>query len=267
MTGTMENAGTGEKEPPPRSRGVFSDIRAFLLHKPAIPTLIAFNSEEERENYSQRIMQRLGIDVEKFVILNIHKIGIEAPATYVFEELLDWNGDSTCWPNHIAEVDRVKGSLEHIHIYMLGWKKYPFGLRNGFLGLKYIPLFDLDAIRIRHLPEPSDFDNARYLLYECSGGYPIGIFAIYVRSSIAQQGEKEQTQMFMVVGFNFYGRKDLSRRRIINRTWEKVHNRVTANIMNRFKQLCEWRLQKLTSMLLDPAARGAYSHGPGDFLS
>lgn len=262
MTGTMDNAGTGVKEPPPRSRGIFSDIRAFLLHKPEIPTLIAFNSEEERENYSQRIMQRLGIDVEKFVILNIHKIGIEAPATYVFEELLEWNGDSTCWPNHIAEVERVDGSLEHIHIYMLGWKQYPFGFRHGFLGLKYIPLFDLDAIRFRHLPEPSDFDSARYLLYECSGGYPIGIFAIYVRSSIAQQGEREQTQMFMVVGFNFYGRKDLSRRRIINRTWEKIHNRVTANIMNRFKQLCEWRLQKLRHAAGPRGAGGLFAR-PG----
>lgn len=247
MADTLEKTGTEIREPPPRSRGIFSDIRAFLLHKPEIPTLIDFDSEEERENYSQRIMQRLGIDVEKYVILNIHKIGIEAPATYVFEELLGWSGDSTCWPNHIAEVERVDDSLEHIHIYLLGRKRYPFGLGDGFFGLKFIPLFDLDAIRFRHFPDSSDCDSARYLLYECSGGYPIGIFAIYVRSSIAQQGEKEQTQMFMVVGFNFYGRKDLSRRRIINRTWERIHNRVTANTMNRFKQLCEWRFQKITS--------------------
>jgi hypothetical protein len=234
-----------DKVPPNRSRGVFSDICSFLMHRPAIPTLIEFNSDEERENYSKRIMQRLGIDVEKYVILNIHKIGICTPAKYVFEELLEWNGDSTCWPNNIAAVERVDGSLEHIHIYLFGWKKYPPFFKKGIFGLKYIPLFDLDAIKFKHLPDPSDFDSARYLLYRCSGGYPIGIFAIYVRSSIAPQGEKEQTQMFMVVGFNFYGREDWSRYGIIHKTWERVHNRVTANIINRFKQLCEWRFQKI----------------------
>jgi hypothetical protein len=111
--------------------------------------------------------------------------------------------------------------------------------------LKFIPLFQLNALRIQHLPDPSDFDNARYLLYNCSGGYPIGIFAMYTRSSIPDQQEKDQTQLFMVVGFNFYGREDLSGDRFVNRLWEKIHNRVTANIMHRFKQLCEWRFQKI----------------------
>lgn len=233
------------RTPPTRSRGWFSDIRFFYLHKAEIPTLIKFDSESERENYSQRIIQRLGINVEGYNILNIHKIGIAAPVKYVFEELLNWNGDSTCWPNHIARVERINDRLEHIRIFFLGRKKYPFGFKNGFFGLKFIPLFKLDALRIQHLPDPSDFDNARYLLYKCSGGYPIGVFAIYTRSSIADQQEKEQTQLFMVVGFNFYGREDLSGTRIINRIWESIHNRVTTNIMNRFKQLCEWRFQKI----------------------
>jgi hypothetical protein len=68
---------------------------------------------------------------------------------------------------------------------------------------------------------------------------------MYVRSSIAEQGEIEQTQLFFAVGFNFYGKENRSNTGIVNKTWEKVHNRVTANILNRFKQLCEWRFQRI----------------------
>lgn len=226
-----------------RNKGILSDIRFFLFHKPAVPTLIKFNSDSERENYTHRIRQRLGIGVSKYAVLNIHKIGIKAPVRYVFEELLSWNGDSTCWPNHIAKVQRINDALEHIQIFLFGKKKYPFGFKKGIFGLRFIPLFNLNAIKIQHLPDPTDFDNARYLLYECSGGYPIGIFSIYVRSSIADRQEKEQTQLFFVVGFNFYGKEEFPS--FINRLWEKIHNRVSANIMNRFKQLCEWRFQKV----------------------
>jgi len=233
------------KAPPKRSRGILSDIRFFFLHKPAVPTSIEFNSKEERENYSQRIMQRLGISAAQYAILNIHKIGIEAPVRYVFEELLNWDGDSTCWPNHLARVERINGHIQHIRIFLFGKKKYPFGFKKGIFGLKFIPLFNLNAIKIQHLPDPSDFDNARYFLYECSGGYPIGFFSIYTRSAIAGQQEKDSTQLFLVVGFNFYGRKDWHSPHIFNKIWEKIHNRVTANIMNRFKQLCEWRFQKI----------------------
>ena len=106
-------------------------------------------------------------------------------------------------------------------------------------------MFNLRANTFQELPDPSDFDNARYLLYNSSGGYPIGVCYIYVRSSINAQNEKEQTQLFMGVGFNFYGKKNWTRRNVINRLWESVHNRVTENIMNRFKQLCEWRFDKI----------------------
>ncbi len=232
-------------KPPTRSRGILADTRFFFLHKPAVQTLISFNSEEERKNYSQRIIQRLGIAVDDYSVLNIHKIGIEAPVRYVFEELLNWDGDSTCWPNHIAAVERQDGQLEHIRIFLLGMKKYPFGFKKSLLGLKFVPLFSLNAIKFQHLPNPSDFDNARYLLYNCSGGYPIGIFSIYARSSIAAQQEEEQTQLFIVVGFDFYGKKNWSKIHIIDSVWEKIHNRVTANVMNRFKQLCQWRFQKI----------------------
>jgi hypothetical protein len=233
------------KTPPKRSKGLISDIRAFFFHKPDIATLIEFDDEEERENYSHRIMQRLGIDVNKYNVLNIHKIGVSAPAMYAYEELLQWDGDSTCWPNHIATVERIGGKLEHMQIFLLGKKKYPLWFKKSVFGLKFIPLFKLDALRFQRLPNPSEQDNARYLLFECHGGYPIGIFSLYIRSSIAEQQEKEQAQLFMVVGFNFYGREDLHESHLLNRIWEKIHNRVTANIMNRLKQLCEWRFQKI----------------------
>jgi len=232
------------KAPPSRSNGLLSDISLFFLHKPKIPTLIEFKTETEREDYSQRIMQRLGIDVSKYSVLNIHKIGIDVPVRYAFEEILQWDGDSTCWPNHIAAVERMDGQLEHIQIRLLGRKKYPLGFKNAFFGLKFIPLFSLHAIKFQHLPGPSD-DNARFLLYESSGGYPIGIFTMYVRSSIAERGEIEQTQLFLAVGFNFYGKENRSNTRIVNKIWEKVHNRITANTLNRFKKLCEWRFRRI----------------------
>lgn len=232
-------------KPPNKSSGIFSDICSFFLHQPAIPSLVRFDSEDERENYSHRIMQRLGISVDKYAILNIHQIGINAPVRYVFEELEKWDGDSTCWPNHIAAVERINGHLEHIKIYLLGKKEYPFRFSKSFFGLKYIPFFQVDKLKFQHLPPPTEHDNARYLLYKCSGGYPIGIFAMYTRSSIEKQGESEPTQLFLVVGFNFYGKKDWPDKHFVNRIWEKIHNRVTANIMNRFKQLCEWRFRKI----------------------
>ena len=219
------------KAPPEKSRGIVSDIRFFILHKPAVRTLIKFSNAAEREDYSHRIMQRTGIDVTQYSVLNIHRIGIEVPVRYVFEELLSWDGDSTCWPNHIATVDRLDGQLEKIQIFLLGLKKFK-------------PLFNLNAIKFQHLPGLSD-DNARYLLFESSGGYPIGIFAMYVRSPIAEHNELEQTQLFFAVGFNFYGKVHRSNLSIVNKIWEKIHNRVTANVLNRLKQLCEWRFQRL----------------------
>ena len=189
-------------------------------------------------------MQRIGIDVTKYSVLNIHRIGIQVPVQHVFEELLQWDGDSTCWPNHLATVDRIDGKLEHMQIFLLGRKKYPVGLKNGFFGKKFIPLFCLNAIRFQHMPGLSD-DNARYLLYDSSGGYPIGIFTMYVRSPIAERGEVEPAQLFLAVGFNFYGKENRSKINIVNKIWEKVHNRVTTNVLNRFKQLCEWRFQRI----------------------
>ena len=89
-----------------------------------------------------------------------------------------------------------------------------------------------------------DFDNARYLLYRSSGGYPIGIFAMYVRSSIKELGETSQSQLIFAVSFNFYG-KEKEVNKVVNRIWEGLHNRVTTNVLNRVKQLSEWRIEKM----------------------
>lgn len=235
--------------PPSRSRGLLTDVLYFLVHKPKKRTLIRFATTEERDNYNQRVTQRIGIDPNHYSVLNIHKIGVEAPVSYVFNELLQWNGDSTCWPNHIAMVERIENDLERIRIQPFGWKKYPFKFMKSLFGFQLIPLFLLNAIRIKDCPDPFDFDNARYLLYKCSGGYPIGIFAMYVRSSIADMGETAQSQLIFAVGFNFYGKENWQRhRRLISKIWEVVHNRVTANVLNRIKQLCEWRIDAMQHM-------------------
>ena len=231
--------------PPSRSDGLLTDFRYFLWNKPETQTLIRFNSKEKRDEYNQRIMQRVGEEVDRYSILNIHQIGIEAPVSYVFNELLNWNGDSTCWPNYIAKVERIDEDIEKIRILPFGWKNYPFGFQKSLFGLSFIPLFSLNSIRIKRFPDAFDFDNARYLLYKCSGGYPIGIFLMYVRSSIADMGETEQSQLFFSVGFNFYGKEYKSSWSFINRIWEGIHNRVTANVMNRLKQLSEWRIEKM----------------------
>jgi hypothetical protein len=235
------------KHPPAKSNGILSDIRYFLLNKPLVPTCIKFRTDEERQLYSSSILQRTGIGVEAYKVLNIHRIGIEVPATFVFEELLKWNGDSSCWPNHIARVTLQDGKLENIKVNLFGLPTDPFKRKKGIFGLQIFHLFNMTAIRIQKTPAPFDFDNARYLLYKCSGGYPIGVFSMYVRSSIPERGEKEMSQLFIMVGFNFYGNKTLTRLNVINKTWEAIHNQVTAHIMNRFKQLCEWRFEKFVN--------------------
>lgn len=225
------------KNPPIPSRGILGDVRHFFFHSPPKKTLVTFSSIEEQQVFSKRIMQRTGQEVSKYSILNLHKIGIDAPVQHVFNELLEWSGESTCWPNYIAHVHRVNDQLENIQILLFGIKRLWFGI--------FSPLFHMSAISIHKTPTESDYDNARYLLYECSGGYPIGVFSMFVRSSIPEENEKGQCQLFMAVGFDFYGKKSKFKRNPINLIWELIHNRVSANIMNRFKQLCEWRFEKM----------------------
>ena len=177
----------------------------------------------------------------------MHKVGINAPTKYVFEELLKWDGDSTCWPNHIAMVDRTNNTLDNLSIYLFGWKYLPSWLPFTRKKNQIMPLFKLDSIHIKETPDPSSSDNERYLLYKCEGGYPIGIFSMYVRSSIEKENEIEMSQLFLIVGFNFYGHQDWSEKKIINRMWESIHDRVTSNVLNRIKQLSEWRFEKIKS--------------------
>lgn len=211
-----------------RTSGIFSDIRYYFLRKPDTNTLVRFGSEEERDLYCKSILQRIGIDVHQFGLINIHRIGIEAPSSYLFHELMKWNGDSICWPNHIAKVNLQEGKIENIMITLPG---------------RFYKLFFMKAIRIHQIPTPTDTDNARYFLYRCSGGYPIGIFSIYVRSSIPERGEKEMSQLFFLTSFNFYGRQFWSRIPLLRESWEFVHNRVTSHVACRFKQLVEWKFE------------------------
>lgn len=227
--------------PPEKSNGIWSDLKNFFLDHPRYPTLVKFSDEDERKAYCSSILQRTGTEVQKYRVLNIHRIGIEVPATFVFEELLRWNGDSTCWPNHLARLTLKEGSLDTIKVNLFGIPSDPFNRKSWLSGMS---LFNLYAIRIQRTPDSFDFDNARYLLYKCSGGYPIGVFSMYLRSPIPERGEVEVSQLFMLVGFNFYGSETLTRINIIHKTWEAIHNRATAHILNRFKQLCEWKFDK-----------------------
>jgi hypothetical protein len=228
-----------------KSRTVASDLSDYVFHTPEEATLVDSRSPEERERYSRRMMQRLDINVDEYAILNIHRIAVRAPVTLVFEELKRWSRDSVWWPNQLATLERVAGRLEHIRVFFLGRKRHPLGFKIRLFGFNVIPLFELHATRIRETPGPLDCDNARYLLFDCRGGYPAGILAGYVRSPIADQEETQQTQLFFAVGFNFYGKAHWRENHIANKIWEKIHNRVTANVLNRFKRICEARFQKV----------------------
>jgi hypothetical protein len=228
---------------PGQSRSIVSDFRRFVFEKPAIPTLMEARSDAIREDYEQRIRQRIALSVSEYAIMNIHKIGIAAPAGYIFEEFLDWQTVLRCWPGHMATLERVDGDFEHLKVYLLGRKKRFLGLEYDLLGLNVVPLFTMKAIKVQRVPDPNDFDSQRYVLYDCSGGYPVGVFCCFVRSSIEDLEEVEQSQVFMAVVFNFYGKKSWSEKHVVNRAWKTIHNRVTANILNRFKQLCEVKFQ------------------------
>ena len=75
-------------------------------------------------------------------------------------------------------------------------------------------------------------------------GYPIGIYTMYVRSSIAEMGETAHSQLIFAVSFNFYG-KEKQANKLVNKIWEAIHNRVTSNVLNPLKQLSEWRIEKM----------------------
>jgi hypothetical protein len=222
---------------PSHTSSLGSDIRGFFLHEPQIPTLVEFDDRSLREEYTSRIAQRVGIDVSQYAVVNIHRIGIEAPVRFVFGEIGRWRGNAPYWPNHVATLEMQNRDPGHVRVVLLGrsigrWLGSVTGVRVG-------TLFEMHAREVRSDPSSSDADNARYLLWDCRGGYPMGIFSVYARSPIASLGEAEPTQLFFAVGFNPHGRKFLAGIHPVRRTWEAVHNRVTSNVLNRFKQLCE----------------------------
>jgi hypothetical protein len=227
-------------------RGVLSDLRGFFLSRPTIPTLIEYSTDGEREDYSQRILQRVGVSVAGYDVLNIHRIGIRAPVKFVHEELMRWDGTSSYWPNHIATVESIDGSREHIQIVVLGQLTHFLRHWRRDSAAELGTLFKMTALNFQHVPKPSDVDNARFFLYECSGGYPIGVFCMYVRSPVTEQEEEDQTQLFFAVSFNFYGREHWPRMLWIGRVWEWTHNRVTGNVLNKFKRDCEADFRGIT---------------------
>ena len=202
-----------------------------------ISTLVDFETDAIREDYTQRIAQRIGIDVSQYSVLNIHRIGIDAPVRYVFEELVGWEGNSPYWPNHVATLKVMQGPPEYVRVVLFG--RSIGGWLSALSGGRLGTLFEMHAMTVRAVPGDSDLDNARYLLWDCSGGYPIGIFSVFARSAIAARYEIEPTQLFFAVGFNPYGRRHLSSIHPVRRAWEAIHNRVTSNVLNRFKSLCE----------------------------
>ena len=241
---------------PARRGGFFSDLGTFFLPRPASSTLIEFPTIREREDYSHRIMQRLGVNVSRYAVLNIHRIGIDAPVSYVFEEVVNWEEGLPCWPNSVATLEPVGGNPGTVEVRLLGGlRRFSHFMRRLF-GPGFGRLFTLTALKCQDFPDPANFDNARYLFFECSGGYPIGIGAIYVRSPIAERGETKQSQFFLAVGFNFYGRQDWPRIGIINRIWEAIHNRVTGNVLNEFKRICEARCRRRLEGLLKAQSAG-----------
>lgn len=227
--------------------GLFADIRAFVLRRPAVPTFVHCSSPADREEFEQRILQRIDVNVHQYAILNIHRIVVDAPVLFVFEQFRTWEPESVWWPNHIARLEATDRELNHIRVFFLGRKKHFLGLKTSFFGLNVIPLFEMHVLNAREIPDARDFDNARYMVYRCSGGYPVGIVGIYVRSSIPARGEADHTHVFFAVGFNFYGKEDWPKRHVINSVWERIHNRVTGNVLNRFKTECEARFAKVLS--------------------
>lgn len=235
------------KLPPVRSKNIFTDFKYFLFKKPIVNTLITFATEEERQQYCDSIKQRINIDVENYKMLNIHRIEVDTPPRYLFEEILKWNGKSICWPNHIAKVNLHDNKLEKIQIYLFGQTIDNFKLKKKIFTLRIFHLFDLNSIRIQKVPSKNDVDNARYLLYKCQGGYPIGVFSMFIRSSISERGEGDKSQLFIIVSFNFWGKKSISNIKFIQKLWETIHNRVTSHIAIRFKQLTEWNFENFSN--------------------
>jgi len=56
------------KSPPSASKSIFSDIKLFLFNKPKEQTLVKVDSTSKKQNYTQSILQRIEIDVDKYKV-------------------------------------------------------------------------------------------------------------------------------------------------------------------------------------------------------
>jgi len=224
---------------PPYSKNLFTDLYYFLFKSPKLKTYLKFANPTDQKYYGLRLLHRSNVMVHEYKVLNIHKIGINAPGNHIFEELLKWDENSLYWPNNLARIKRIEGYLDNIQIYLFGIDKI-FGIKTlNLSGIRFPPLFRLEKREINFIPKTTDLDNERSLLYDCSGGYPIGVFSLYVRSSRKEYNEKEMSQLFITVAFDFFGLKKKRHSIFFKTFWEKIHNRVTANVLNRINLICE----------------------------
>jgi hypothetical protein len=239
MTQPPSGPEAGALPVPVNSTSVLSDIRNFVFHRPEIPTQVAVESDSWREDYTRRIAERTGVDVSVYSILNIHRIGIDATIETVFDEVERWEGGSACWPDYLATIEQTPGEQDGFRVVLFGRSGAMRWLR-GRLGPDFGTLFVATVSEARRIPDLQDTENARFFLWNCSGGYPIGVFSIFARSRIADRGEIEPTHLFFAVGFNPYGSWTLGRiGGPLRSAWQFAHDRVTSNVLNRFKRLCE----------------------------
>jgi hypothetical protein len=244
MDGTEARAGGRVAAVPTNSTSVISDLFGFVLHRPEIPTEVSVESDSWREDYTRRIAERTGVDVSVYSILNIHRIGIDAPVETVFDEVERWEGGSACWPDYLATIEETPGEQDGFRVVFLGRSRLMRWLRGRF-GAEFGTLFVATVVEARRIPDMRDRDNARFFLWNCSGGYPIGVFSIFARSRIPERGEVAPTHLFFAVGFNPYGSQALGNLGgPVRSTWQFIHDRVTSNVLNRFKKLCEAAVSK-----------------------
>jgi len=239
MTGPTVRVADDDSSVPTNSTSAVSDVVNFIVHRPAIPTQVSVESDTWREDYTRRIAERTGVDVSVYSILNIHRIGIEAPIETVFDEVERWEGGSPCWPDYLATIEELPGEPGGFRVVLLGRAPLMRWLRAR-IGPEFGTLFVAKVAQARRVPDVRDTENARFFLWNCSGGYPIGVFSIFARSRIAGRAEVEPTHLFFAVGFNPYGIRTLGHLGgPFRAAWQFVHDRVTSNVLNRFKRLCE----------------------------
>jgi len=206
--------------PPVPSRGLLGDVYHFLLRRPAGPTHVPITDAASREYFGGRIAHHLGTPVEDYAVLNIHRIGIDAPAEQIFAAIQRRSAIAVCWPNHLARLQRDDTTAGETRV--------------SVLGCRFWSLFRLTEVEVDEFGS-----EGRYLMFRSHGGYPIGIFAMHVRPTIRELGEEAESQLFFVVSFNFYGQPHWWGAKFVHGFWEAVHNRATGNILNRVRQLCE----------------------------